>query len=95
MKNISGKIIEKLETHTSFILNNFFSENHAVHEITWKNVVEQGRPQVTKWCMRIACWVPKATNARIGCVILIASPLQQWLHNRTSKLRYMYIASLV
>jgi len=36
----------------------------------WKNV-EQGRPQMTIWRMRIACWIPKATNTRTGCVILI------------------------
>jgi hypothetical protein len=27
-----------------------------------------------------------------GCVILNAFPLQQWLHERASMLRYMYIA---
>jgi hypothetical protein len=30
-----------------------------------------------------------------GCVILIAFPLQQWLHERASVLHYMYIARLV
>jgi hypothetical protein len=34
--------------------------------------------------MRIACWIPKATNAHTGCAILIAPPLQQWLHERAS-----------
>ena len=28
----------------------------------WKNTVESGWPQVTTWSMRIACWIPKATN---------------------------------
>ena len=32
------------------------------------------------WRMRSACWIPKATNAHTGFVILIAFPLQQWLH---------------
>jgi len=36
-------------------------ESRAVHEITWKNV-ERGRPQMTVRRMRIACWMPKATN---------------------------------
>ena len=31
----------------------------------------------------------------IQCVILTAFPLQQWLHERASVLRYMYIACLV
>jgi hypothetical protein len=29
------------------------------------------------------------------CVILIAFSLQQWLHERASRLRFMYVASLV
>ena len=40
----------------------FFFENRAVYEITWKNVLERGRTQMTIW--RIACWVPKASNTR-------------------------------
>ena len=28
----------------------------------WKNIVKPGRPQVTIWRMRIACWLPKSTK---------------------------------
>jgi len=28
----------------------------------WKNIIERGRTQMTIWRMRIACWIPKATN---------------------------------
>jgi len=28
----------------------------------WKNVVEPDKPQMTKWRLRIACWLPKATD---------------------------------
>jgi hypothetical protein len=73
----------------------FFFENFAVCEIMWKNIVELGRPQMTVWRMRIACWIPKATNTHSGYVLLIAFPLQQWLHERPSMLRYPYVASLV
>jgi len=45
--------------------------------------------------MRIACWIPKATNSHTDCVILIDFPLQQWLHERASMLRYTYTACLV
>jgi hypothetical protein len=38
-------------------------ENHAFFGIMWKNIVEPGRPQTAIWRMRIACWIPKATNA--------------------------------
>ena len=45
--------------------------------------------------MRIACWIPKATNINSEYVILIAFPLQQWLRERATVLRYTYIAFLV
>ena len=32
------------------------------YEMIWKNIVEPERPQMTIWRMRIACWIPKATN---------------------------------
>jgi len=35
---------------------------------------------MAEWCMRIACWIPKATNALSICNT-IAFP-QQWLHER-------------
>ena len=49
---------------------------------------------MTIWGMRIACWIPKATNTHSEYVMLIAFPLQ-WLHERASVLRYMYVARLV
>jgi hypothetical protein len=36
-----------------------------------------------------------ATNTHCQYVILIASPLQQWLHERAALLRYTYVACLV
>jgi len=45
--------------------------------------------------MRISCRIPKATNTHSLCVILIAFPLQQWLHKDISKSRYTYIAWLL
>ena len=51
---------------------------------------------MTIWRMRIACRIPKATNTYTGCVTtIIAFPLQQWLQERVSMLRYTYIASIV
>jgi len=55
------KVVEKLKTH--ILCSTTFSENRAIYEITWKTVVERGRPQMITWRMRIACWIPKATNA--------------------------------
>jgi hypothetical protein len=94
MKNISDKsCIETRNTHFIFIFF-FFLENRAVYEIMWKNLVEPSRPQMTVWRMRIACFIHKATNTHTACVILIAFPLQQWLHERSSILRYTYIDCL-
>jgi hypothetical protein len=62
MRSVSDKIVENFKTHILCAVS-FFSENCAVYEIIWKNIVEQGRPKMTIWRMRIACWMPKATNA--------------------------------
>jgi hypothetical protein len=61
----------------------------------WKNIVERGKPQLKMWRMRIALWTTKATNTHSQYVILIAFPLQQWLHERASLIRYTYIVCLV
>jgi hypothetical protein len=36
------KVIEKI--NTDFMFKNFFPDNHAINEITWKNAVELDRP---------------------------------------------------
>jgi len=56
----------------------------------WQNIVERGWPQPTIWHMRIAWWITKAINTHSQYVILIAFPLQQWLHERAAMLRYTY-----
>ena len=48
-------------------------------------------PQMTVWRMRIPCWTPKATNTSSKYVTLTSFPLQQWLHEHVSMLRYTYI----
>jgi len=65
-----------------------------MNEIVWKNTVETDRSQMIIRRMRNACWIPKATNTRSEYVILIAYPLQQWLHESTSMLRYTYTVLL-
>ena len=60
----------------------------------WKNNVEQDRPQITIWHMRLECWIPKAINAHAHYAMLLAFYLRQWLQ-KVSVLRHMYIDSLV
>jgi len=45
----------------------------------WNNIVEPGGPEMITWCMRIACWIPKAKNTHSEYATLIAFPLQQWV----------------
>jgi hypothetical protein len=90
------KVVEKIRTH--ILCSIFFSfENDAVYEIMWKNMVERGRPgddHIIR-CIRIACCVTTAINMHSECLILIAFPLEQWLRERASMLRYRCIACLV
>ena len=75
-------------TYTFYVQLCFFFENLTVYEIMLNNTVELGRPQVAIWCMLIACWVSKATKTHSEYVIIIAFPLEQWLRERASMLRY-------
>jgi hypothetical protein len=45
--------------------------------------------------VRAHCMLPTATYTHSEPVIRIVFPLQQWLHERASVLRYTYIDSLV
>jgi hypothetical protein len=94
MRNVSGKILEKIKTH--FIFNKFFRKSCRL----WNNVVKyctawQATDDNIIWHMRIACWINKATNTHTDCVILNVFPLQQLLHERASILRNTYIACLL
>jgi adenosyl cobinamide kinase/adenosyl cobinamide phosphate guanylyltransferase len=50
--------------------------------------VATGQAADDKWHMRIALWIPKATDTHSGYVTLIAFLLQQWLKESASFLRY-------
>jgi hypothetical protein len=45
MRNVSDKSCR--ENQNTYFIFNKFSENHAVYEIMWKNMVEPDRPQIT------------------------------------------------
>ena len=46
LRNVLDKICRENQ-NTHFIFNNFFSENLAVYEITWKNTVRPDAPGMT------------------------------------------------
>jgi hypothetical protein len=55
MRNVTGKIVEKIKTHFLCLmmpLPPFSSQNHAIKEIMWSNMVEPDRPQ-----MCFVCWI--------------------------------------
>ena len=92
LRNASDKCCRGNQ-NTHFISCNFFG-NPAVCEVMWKNIVEPERPQMTVWRIHISLCIPKATNTLSEYVLLFAFPLQQWLHECASMLRYMYFACL-
>jgi len=67
------------------MFNNFLRKSY--HE---RNNVEEYciAGQAANDNMDIAFWITKATDRHAECVILIAFPLQAWLHERDSLLRY-------
>ena len=82
------EFVGKMKTHSLCLVTSphHTPENRAVFEITWKNNVQRGRPQMTIWRMGIACWIPKATKTQSEYVILRHFAGQQWLLERTSLL---------
>ena len=52
------------------------------------NTVQPDWSHMPIWRMRLAWWIIKATDTHSEYVILNAFPLEQWLHERTSLLRY-------
>ena len=101
MKNVSEKSC-KGNQNTFCVQYFFYFENRAVCEIMLKYMVERGRPQMTVWRTRIACWIHKAkthththTHTHPGCAIPIAFPLQQRPHGCATMLRYTYLACRV
>jgi hypothetical protein len=56
--------------NTYFVFDNYFCFSSKIVPFMrqcGKNIVEQGRPQMTVWRMRIACWIPKDTNTHSYC----------------------------
>jgi len=95
MRNVSDRIVEKIKTRLLSLGTSPPPRKSYIYEVMWKSIVQPGRLQIIIWRMRIACWIPKATNTYSEYVILNAFPLQQRLHERSSVLRYSYIACSV
>jgi hypothetical protein len=77
------------------MFNNVVTEIRAAYEKMWKIFLEPERPQRTILHMRIAFRITEARNNHLEYARLSAFPLQQWLYERASGLRYTYISCLV
>ena len=82
------KVVENIKTHilcsiTCFRKSCLYGEN-------WSRNGQATDANITGH-KRIGCWITKAKNVNSEYVILIAFPLQQWLHEDASLLRYAYI----
>ena len=88
------KVVEKIKTHTLCSVT-FLKKLYCL----WDNVEKYSRAgQATDDNMARAHYTMANygyKNTHSGCVTLSAFPLQQWLHEHASKLRYAYIACLV
>jgi len=62
IRNITDKFIGKVKAQ--FMLSDWFTENGAVYNITWKNLVEPGKPQYGACTLR-AEYVRLQTHTRI------------------------------
>ena len=80
MRNVSNKIVENSKTHILGSVT-FFSENHALYEIMFKNIV---KPQRTKtiWRLRVAYWISKLTRAQAQ--VRVRTPTPTYTHVRTT-----------
>jgi hypothetical protein len=80
--------------NTHFTFSTFFFENRAVYEIMRENIVVPDRPQVTVWRMRIAFWIPRATNTQWQYVLLIVSHYNNCLQELVSVSRFTSVVFL-
>jgi len=73
--------------------NIFVFENRAVYEVMRQNSVHPDRWQYGACALRAGH--PSLHTRMLRICNTYAFPLQQWLHERASVLRYMYNACLV
>jgi len=95
MRRVSEKPRREFKIHSLCSITLFRKSRRL-----WDNAEQYGTARQATDCIIVTCvpfawWVTKATVTHSECVILIAFPLQLWLRERTSILRYTYIACLV
>jgi hypothetical protein len=96
MWNVSEKSCRENQ-NAVFVFSNFLFRKSCR---LWNKVEKYGRARLATddniiRHVRFACWITKAADTHSECVTLIAFQRQQWLCERASMLRYMYIACRV
>jgi hypothetical protein len=93
MRNIADKNVEKIKTH--FMRKNVSPKTCRLGDNLEKCTGGQATDDNVILRIGFACFVSKATNTHPEFVTLIVFPRQQWFRERSSVLRYAYIACLV
>jgi len=62
-KMFQTNLVEKIKIHITCSIF-FFFENRVVYEITWRNIVDLGRPQMIIWRTHVSCLITKATHTQ-------------------------------
>ena len=76
------------------MFNNFFFQNRATYEKRMcKNIVEPGMSQTKTWCMRITCWILKATHKLRICNIYCFSTAKMVARTRLNVTLHVYCLS--
>ena len=81
-----------------FYVQQIFFQKFAINYVMWKNTVEQATDDnvVHVHCMLCTYGYRHThTHTHTDCVLFIAFPLQQWLHECATMLHYMYTNYLV
>ena len=93
MKNVSDKSCRENQ-NAHFVFRALFSKNLAVYKTMWnKKIVERGRPQMTVWWMRIACWILRAINTLRICNTYFFSTATMAARTHLSVMLYVHCLS--
>jgi hypothetical protein len=85
---LQTKVVQKIKTHTLYSTTLPLKSFHF-----WDNMEKYGRvrqptEENTIRRMRTACWITTTTDTYSEYVIFIDFPIQKWLRERASMLRY-------
>jgi len=83
--NVGGKVLEKLLIKR---ITHYIYSNNQLNTNQYGFTHKKDRPEMTIWHMRIAYWIPKATNTNSEYATFIAFLRQQWLRERAPMLRH-------